>query len=54
MDKFGLVIPTFGGHSTEVILAPKKLSKMYSAGGSWGGDSLFENLKFFNWDSKIN
>jgi hypothetical protein len=54
MSKFGLWIPTFGGHNIEVVLAPKKLAKMYSAGGAWGGDSLFENLRFINFNSKTN
>lgn len=27
---------------------------MYSGGGSWGGSSLFKNLRFIGWDSDVN
>ena len=50
----GLMIPTFGEHATNIVIAPKKIPKMHSAGGSWGGSSLFSNLKFIGWDSDLN
>ena len=50
----GVWIPTFGGHMTEIELAPKKLKKMYASGGSWVGTSLFKDLQFIGFDSSKN
>ena len=50
----GLMIPTFGKHNTIMNLAPKHIPKMHADGGSWGGSSLFSNLKFIGWDSDLN
>lgn len=52
IKKTGLWIPTFAKHETGVIIAPKKLAKMFSPGGSWGGTSLFKDIKFIGWDSQ--
>ena len=54
MSRKGIWIPTFGSHTTQTLLAPMKLSKHYDKGGSWGGTSLFKNLKFIGFDSKTN
>lgn len=54
MSKKGLWIPTFGSHTLEIVLAPKKLGLMFSKGGGWGGTSLFKDLKFIGWNSKTN
>ena len=52
--KRGILIPTFGGHTTKIILAPKKLHFMYSDDGGWGGTSLFENIRFIGFNSGTN
>jgi len=52
--KRGLWIPTFGGHSTSMEFAPKHLKFMIMGGGSWGGESLFNNLRFIGWDKAEN
>lgn len=51
-SKKGMMIPTFASQLTQVPIAPKKLSKMYVGGGSWGGTSLFKNIKFIGFDSE--
>ena len=50
----GLMIPTFGEHKTIMTIAPKDIKKMHKGGGTWGGSSLFKNLKFVGWDSDLN
>ena len=52
IPKRGLWIPTFGEHETGVVIAPKKLQKMFAAGGTWGGSSLFKDIKFIGYDRK--
>jgi len=41
IERRGLMIPTFGSHNKIMNLAPKHIPKMHSAGGAWGGSSLF-------------
>ena len=52
ISRRGVWIPTFGGHATEVGLAPKKLGKMFSKGGAWGGTSMFKDLTFIGFNSR--
>lgn len=52
--KRGIWIPTFGGHSTSVAIAPDKLKKMFDKNGAWTGTSMFKDLTFIGFDSRTN
>lgn len=54
MSRYGLKIPTFGGHTTNVKLAPDKLGLMFKDSVSWGGTSLFRKNKFIGFDADRN
>lgn len=54
LERRGLMLPVFGEHQTETKKAPMKLTQMYAFGGSWGGTSLFKNLRFIGWDADLN
>jgi len=54
LPRRGLWIPVFGEHETAISPAPFKLPKMFTAGGSWEGSSLFSGLEFIGWDRASN
>ena len=50
IKKQGLWIPTFGPFRTDVPKAPMYLDQLIRGGGSWGGTSLYKDLKFIGWE----
>ena len=53
MSRYGVMAPSFGGSPIE-MKNKLKIKKMFSAGGGWGGKSLFKYNKFIGFDSNKN
>lgn len=50
-DRKGVINPTFGV-TKNFMKNEKKIPKLYSPGGAWGGESLFIDNTFVGFDSE--